>query len=341
MTCRSAQIRAFLADAGWETAKRTAFAGDASNRRYERLLRTRDGARAFLMDAAPSSGENVDAFVRIAKHLQAIGLSPPTILAQDIRHGLLLLEDLGDALFAAEIRKTPSREKELYLAAVGVLAEVHKHAAPTWIPAYTPDVMARCIAPVFDWYLAESSGAISQEKEACTAELETVLQNSPVTNPVLVLRDYHAENLLWLPDRHGVKRVGILDFQDAVRGHPVYDLVSLLEDARRDVGEPTRSAAIRRFAALTGQKEADILKEMAAQGAQRNLRILGVFARLCIKSGRPAYVGLLPRVWHHLMRDLSHPALADLRQIVMRTLPAPTPETIKRLKARCPEHRNP
>ncbi len=152
---------------------------------------------------------------------------------------------------------------------------------------------------------------------------------------MLVQRDYHAENLLWLPERDGAARVGLLDFQDAAAGHPAYDLVSLLEDARRDVTQATVAAAKAHYLALTGFDPAQFDLAYAAMGAQRNLRILGVFARLSLHFGKPGYVDLIPRVWDHLRTDLAHPSLAELRGLVQAALPDPSVAKLQELKDRC------
>ncbi|MCX7646222.1 MAG: phosphotransferase [Rhodobacteraceae bacterium] len=334
---RAAAAVAFLAAAGWGDARRTPLAGDASMRRYERLTRP-DGSRAVLMDAPPGAGEDVAAFARIAGHLAAIGLSPPAILAGDIPGGFLLLEDLGDALFSRVVATAPEREAALYAAAADVLAEVQRHAAPPGLPRLDAATMPEQAAIAFDWYLAGATGrpAPSDARAAFVAALGEALERlAPVgPEPVLILRDYHAENLIWLPDRQGPARVGLLDFQLAHVGHPGYDLVSLVEDARRDVSAAAREAAIAAFVAATGRGRAALDAALAVLGAQRHLRILGVFARLALRDGKTRYLGLLPRVWGQLRGALSHPGLADLARATA-PLPAPDPALLARLEASC------
>ena len=150
---------------------------------------------------------------------------------------------------------------------------------------------------------------------------------------MVVLRDYHAENLIWLPERSGAARVGLLDYQDALEGPPAYDLVSLLEDARRDTSAELRDAMIRQYCEATGQSEAAILAQSALCGAQRNLKILGLFVRLSQTAGKHAYLDLLPRVWGHLQRNLAHPALADLQTWVTTNVPPPDPQKLKKVCA--------
>lgn len=330
---RAEAAEAFLKDAGWGAAVRGPLAGDASNRRYERLWR--QGQTAVLMDADPAKGEDVRPFVAIARHLSSLGLSAPAILAEDAAGGFLLLEDLGDALFARVVRDDPGQEEPLYLAAAEVLAALHAAPAPDGLAPYRPQ-MPELAALAVDWYAAGARTLVADGARAALAEAlaEALDRLAPVTRPVLVQRDYHAENLIWLPDRSGPARVGLLDFQDARAGHPAYDLVSIVEDARRDVSPAVRAACVRRYLDLTGGTEEALDAAMAALGAQRNLRILGVFARLSMHYGKPGYVDLIPRVWAHLQGDLAHPGLAQVRMWA-GILPPPTPERLQRIRDLC------
>ncbi|MEM8958210.1 MAG: phosphotransferase [Pseudomonadota bacterium] len=344
MTPRAARISAFLEASGWGDATRAALTGDASNRRYERLLRSpgansKDG-RAVLMDAPPEKGEDTRPFVRIARHLRALGLSAPAIRAEDSAAGLLLLEDLGDDLYARVVLEGRVDETELYAAAVDALIALHDHSPPHGLRDYDPDLMAEKAALAGQWYAGGSApqAAVSPDHPAARTLADSItplLHRHAADATVLILRDYHAENLLWLPDREGVARVGLLDFQDALAGHPAYDLVSLLEDARRDVPAPLQAAMLAHYIDATGTDEDAFRRAYALLGAQRNLRILGVFARLSLHYGKPHYADLIPRVWGHLQHDLSHPDLADLKHAVDRTLPPPDDERLDLLKARC------
>ncbi|TCO73413.1 aminoglycoside phosphotransferase family protein [Rhodovulum euryhalinum] len=331
---RAGIIAAFLSQAGWCGAERRPLAGDASNRRYERV--TRDGRTAVLMDAPAERGEDVGPFLAIARHLSGLGLSAPAILAEDRQAGLLLLEDLGDDLFARVAARDPGQEETLYAAAVDLLADLHRAPPPDGLGRYDAATMARLACLPFEWYLPGADGdAPKGAVEAFRAELETALtRHAPPS--VLILRDFHAENLIWLPDRRGVARVGLLDFQDALVGHPAYDLVSLLEDARRDVGDDLQARMRARYIAAAGVEPDTFARAYALLGAQRNLRIIGVFARLCLRDGKPGYLRMLPRVWGHLMRDLAHPDLGALRARVLGLLPPPDPSLLDRIARRCP-----
>lgn len=336
MTDRRACITAFLARAGWSDAATAPLAGDASNRRYLRLTGGPGGQGAVLMDAPPGRGEDVRPFIRIARHLAGLGLSAPAILAQDAEAGLLLLEDLGDAIFARVLEASPELENSLYSGATDLLIALHDRPLPRPIAAYDPATMTALAALAFDWYRLGTAGDLGATlKDQFCAVLEPLLTHHAAPTDVLILRDYHAENLLWLPDRGGLARIGLLDFQDALAGHRAYDLVSLLQDARRDVPARIEEAMLARYVAATGQDADGFVIAYRLLGAQRNLRILGVFARLCLRDGKPRYVDLIPRVWTHLRRDLDHPALASLRQALSGALPAPTPSTLARLKDQC------
>lgn len=329
------RIQAFLAEAGWGDAKRAALAGDASNRRYERL--NRSGGSTVLMVAPPEKGEDVRPFIAITRHLRRAGLSAPEIFAADEAVGLLLLEDLGDDLFARVLARGAAPERLLYTCATDLLVELHRHAPPADLAAYDSTTMAKLAALALDWYLPGATGAPCPDdhKAVFLGEIETALSFEADRSPVLIQRDYHAENLIWLPQRTGVRRVGLLDYQDAMLGHPAYDLVSLLQDARRDVPTGLQDDMIAHYLTRTGLEETPFRTAYAALGAQRNLRILGVFARLSLHFGKPAYTALIPRVWAHLQADLAHPALGGLRAVLDPLLPPPDADVLQRIKDQC------
>jgi aminoglycoside/choline kinase family phosphotransferase len=330
---RQARLAAFLAEAGWGRADRQHLAGDASDRRYERLHL--GSATTVLMDNAPGGADDPGAFARMAAHLRDLGLSAPKVLAQDLDQGFLLLEDLGDDLFARLLQVDPARETALCAAAVDVLSHLQGRPAPAGLPALTAADWAEAAVFALDWYAFAATGR-KPDPAAFRATLGKALRTHADGPRVLILRDFHADNLLWLPDRTGPGRVGLLDFQLGQMGQPGYDLVSLLQDARRDVAPATEAAMIARFTAASGADPGAFGAAYATLGAQRALRILGVFARLCLVAGKPGYLALIPRVWGQLQRNLAHPALADLRTICDAVLPEPTPELLQVIARQCP-----
>ncbi|WP_299650825.1 aminoglycoside phosphotransferase family protein [uncultured Tateyamaria sp.] len=323
----------FLQHTGWDGAHRVLVAGDASNRKYERL--TQAAQTRILMDAPPEKGEDVRPFVNITSYLRKAGLSAPEVHAQDDANGFLLIEDLGDDLFARVIEQDPTREMPLYEAAVDVLLDLHQ-APPPDLPRYDADVMTEAASLAFDWYQRGVRGSVNTNaRNAFGTAMRAALQPLDAAPAVLIQRDYHAENLIWLPDRSGARRVGLLDYQDAMLGHPAYDLVSVLQDARRDVSPSVQSAMMDRYIAGSGTNDSAFRDAYALLGLQRNLRILGVFARLSLSYGKPHYVDLIPRVWHHIETNLGHPAAAHIAPLIRAELPDPTPTILQSLKNQC------
>lgn len=313
-------------------ARRQAMTADASSRFYERLYGPGDNT-AILMNAPPETNEPVDIFVAIAEVLLGYGYSAPRILARDYADGLLLIEDLGDDLYARICRSRPQLEVPLYEAAVDLLTDLSGQPQPGSLPPYSDAVYRREAGLLPDWYLRAATGGVAPGEAAEFLDLVSAACAAVAPfEPVLVLRDYHAENLLWLPDRRGVARVGLLDFQDALLGHPVYDLVSLLEDARRDTDASLQRAMKQRYIAGTSVDAADFHYAYCAIGAQRNLKIIGIFARLFLRDGKAGYLDLIPRVWGHLRRDLAHPGLPDLRRWVDRNVPEPTAQILNAIR---------
>lgn len=323
----------FIAATDWAGATRKPLAGDASNRRYERLHL--DGRTAVLMDAPREKGEDIRPFMRIARFLRDAGLSAPALLAEDTEHGFLLLEDLGDDLFARVIPREPALEQSLYEAATDALIHLHQFSPPDDVKPYDANIMLEMAALAWRWYLGGALGEDSASETAFRTAFAPILRAHVDDASVLIQRDYHAENLLWLPDRVGPARVGLLDFQDAMKGHPAYDLVSVLQDARRDVPPAVEEAMITRYIAATGAEEGAFRAAYAVLGVQRNLRILGVFGRLSLMNGKPGYVDLIPRVWNLLLRDLKHPALLPVANLITKALPAPTSDILARLREKC------
>lgn len=334
MTNRAQHIDAFLASTQWQSASRAPLAGDASSRKYLRLGPNADGIPAVLMDADPALGNDVAPFVQITNVLRDMNLSAPKIYAADEPLGLLLIEDLGDALLARVVAADPSMESELYTAATDVLLDLHSRPQPE-LPPYDTELMTDRAVLAYDWYAAHSGTPASQTARAEFVQAMSDLLDGIGAPSVLIQRDYHSENLLWLPDRKGTARIGLLDYQDALLGHPAYDLVSLLKDARRDVTPATENAMIAHYIAQSDWEDANFRNAYHRLGLQRNLRILGVFARLSLHFGKAHYVDLIPRVWEFILRDLKEPANASIADILTRDLPAPTDAILKGLKDKC------
>ncbi len=308
---RLEQIREFLSRSGYKDAELHPLPGDASFRRYIRIRK--DGQTAMLMDAPPEK-EKIRPYVAIADYLCRAGYSAPLLLAQDVPGGLLLLEDLGDDSFTSLLKARGGMEQELYAAAIDVLAQWRGEKTMS-LPAYSEALLMQETSLFADWYLPQILGR--QEAAALRPEYmalwQSILAQAPLASGTWVHRDYHADNLMWLPDRAGVKRVGLLDFQDGVTGDAAYDVVSLLEDARRDVSAPLADAMLERYIAAAGVDKEQFMTAYAVLGTQRNSKIVGIFSRLAARDGKFAYLQYLPRVWRHLGRDLAHPALADLK----------------------------
>jgi aminoglycoside/choline kinase family phosphotransferase len=309
----------FLASCGWEGARIEPLAGDASFRRYFRILHD-DGRQAVLMDAPPPH-EDPRPFVAVAEWLGSIGLSAPDLLARDLDQGLLLLGDFGDDRLRERLDVEAEREADLYEIATDVLVHLHRYPPMPGLPVHGLDQWLDELALFTDWY-APAVG-LDVDAAAYRAAWREVL--GPIASdglgPVTVLRDYHAENIMLVPGRSGVAQFGLLDFQDALAGHPAYDLASVLEDARRDVSPQIERAMIDRYLASSADP---VAFEAAywALAAQRNTRILGVFVRLWKRDGKPGYRKFQPRMWGLLERDLAHPSLGPVKDWFDANVPA-------------------
>ncbi len=312
----------FARRAGWGDAAERLLAGDASFRKYFRL--TCGGGTAVVMDA-PAPQEDVRPFVRIGKHLLSLGLSAPEIWAEDTANGFLLLEDLGDDTFSRVLARGGD-EAALYARATDVLVALHQapdHAMLPGLGGYTGEALIDAAMLLPEWYLPEASGKPTSEEDTADyrAAWRQCLAALPPTAASLLLRDYHKDNLLWLPSRPGVQACGLLDFQDAQQGHPSYDLVSLIEDARRDVSPVVHEACLARYVGATGLDDKDFRIGMALMAAQRHARIIGLWIRLLRRDGKPEYLQHMQRCWRMFERALKHEALAPLRRWVDRLLP--------------------
>lgn len=295
----------FLARVGWANARIEPLAGDASFRRYFRVFV--GDRRAVLMDAPPPH-EDPRPFIAIARHLTDTGFAAPEILAEDLAAGLVLIEDFGDARMRELVDAGDVDETNTYAATVALLAELHRHpAAP--VPPYSREVLHREAALFTEWYCP--AVGLDVDVAGYTAACDKAFDRIDDVTPVTVLRDYHAENIMLRDGLTGHAHLGLLDFQDALAGHPAYDLVSMLQDARRTVPEGVETAMLVEY-----QKRANpgpaFLDSYAILGAQRNAKIVGIFTRLWKRDGKPRYLDFMPRVWAYLERDLAHPALAEV-----------------------------
>jgi tRNA threonylcarbamoyl adenosine modification protein YjeE len=344
-------IRRFLEASGFGEAERQRIQGDASTRSYERL--TRDGQTYILMnsprrpdgppvrDGKPYSAiahlaEDVSAFVAMANALRGRGYSAPAIVHADLAAGLLIIEDFGNGVVVEGTPPAPIEER--YGIAADFLAALHQEEVPDTLPVpkhasyklprYDMDAMLIEAELLLDWYLPRMQREVSASARETYLRLWREALALTLERPATwVLRDFHSPNLMWLPERRGLARLGLLDFQDAVMGHPAYDLASLLQDARVDVPETMEIALLSRYTRarrLANSKfdAPEFAQLYATLAAQRASKILGIFARLDRRDGKPQYLRHMPRVWGYLQRSLEHPALAPLKTWYAANVPA-------------------
>jgi hypothetical protein len=300
---------AFLAAAGFGAAGREALPADASFRRYTRLHR---GPRPALLMDAPPPQEDVRPFLHVAAHIARIGLSAPEVIAADPASGFVLLEDFGTRTVAGLLDEGAD-PAPLYRDAAETLAALHAAPPPDGLPAWDAARMAETAAATFlDWWWPETFGA--KPSDAVTRDFHAAIHAmlAPFAARGFVHRDYFPANLMPL-DRPAPRRMGVLDFQDAALGHPAYDLVSLVEDARRDVEDAVREEAIALYLDRSGADAAAFRAAMAAMAAQRHLRVAALWVRLARRDGKWHYLSHGPRCWALLDRALRHPAAAPLR----------------------------
>ncbi|MBC6416678.1 MAG: phosphotransferase [Rhodospirillales bacterium] len=318
---------AFLRAAGWGRAERRLLAADASFRQYDRLQQ--GGLSAVLMDALPDK-EPGEAFLTVAAILREMGLSAPRVLAADTASGFVLLEDLGDTTFSRLLAEGAD-EARLYRLAIDLLVALQRRWHPCYAARLQPYDEARLLAEVrllVDWYLPAVSGRPTEPAVAASylQAWRGLLTGPAASREVLVLRDYHIDNLLCLPDRSGVAACGLLDFQDALLGPAAYDLVSLLQDARRDIAPDLAEAMRQRWQeALPERDPAADTAAYACLGVQRSVKIAGIFTRLDRRDGKSRYLAHLPRVFRLIRQGLAEPALAPLAAWFDRHLPLADP----------------
>lgn len=307
---------AFLAEAGWGEAAIVPLAGDASFRRYFRVID--GGRRAVLMDAPPPH-EDPRPFIAIAERLATDGFAAPQILARDLDLGLVLIEDFGDLRVKEHLDAAPDEEMAVYARAVDLLADLHRLPAAD-VPPYDRAVYQREAGLLTEWYCPAAGLDVDATAYAAAWDAVLPIVERSASRPVTVLRDYHAENIM-LIERTAAHGLGLLDFQDALAGHPAYDLVSLLQDARRDVSQGVEAAMLARYKAAAAAPD-DFDAAYAVLGAQRNAKIIGIFTRLWKRDGKPRYLSYLPRMWALLERDLAHPALGPVADWFAANIPA-------------------
>ena len=296
-------------------------AGDASFRRY---IRVKHPTGSYMLMDAPPEKEDVRPFVSVCNSLTDAGFSAPHIIGSDEAAGFLLLEDLGDDTFSQLLRADIANEDEYYTAAVDMLASWHMGALPVGaLPAYDTALLMREILLFPNWFLPQllDGNALAEAQQSYENLWQEILQSAPLEINQFVHRDYHADNLMWLPERSGAQRVGLLDFQDAVAGDAAYDLVSLLEDARRDVPPVLAQKMLAHYLQKTGADAKRFSFAYALLAAQRNSKIVGIFTRLAARDGKQHYLDFLPRVWSHLVHDAEHPELGALKEWLNRYVP--------------------
>jgi aminoglycoside/choline kinase family phosphotransferase len=323
---RAQRMAAFLTAAGWGDANLAPMSADASFRRYVRLHL--DGQSTLVMDAPPAH-EDVRPFVRVDTHLRGLGFSAPDILSEDTENGFLLLEDFGDATFT-NLLKSGGDEEALYALATDVLIALHalesQTVTPDWLPPYNDQRLRDEAVLLLDWFMPAQGLNVSTEArsafERIWLDLFAYVHVGPRT---LVLRDFHVDNLMHLPDRPGVKACGLLDFQDALAGHPAYDVMSLLQDARRDIAPALQARMMERYTDalnIHGQARTDFDRAYAILAAQRHAKVIGIFTRLDRRDAKPHYLKHIARLWRLLEHALSHPALSDMKTWMDTHIPA-------------------
>lgn len=322
---RLMQLASFIRDTDWAHARIAPLAGDASARRYFRL--TGEQGRAVLMD---DPAGDVGRFVAMTGWLQDQGFGAPRIFARDMEAGFLLLEDLGDDLVARVLERDAGMARPVYDRITDFLLDLHRRPVPGFVASLDGSRLAEQVGLFAEWYPQAAGVSADGAMEIAPLIARLHAELAADVPPVLSLRDFHAENLIW---REGAP-LGLIDYQDAVSCHPAYDLVSVLQDTRREVPAEFEAAYISRYLSVSGMDEDRFRAAYALLGTQRNLRVIGIFTRLCIRDGKPRYLAFMPHIWGYILRNVSHPALAPLAEII-RDLPAPDASVTERIRRQC------
>jgi aminoglycoside/choline kinase family phosphotransferase len=320
---RMIALEKFVKESGWGKADLFPLKGDASFRRYTRLIMGE--RRALLMDA-PKPHENIDVFLDMTAHLKGLGCRVANIYAEDRVQGFAILEDFGDYTFKRLLLDGDFDETALYLQAVDVLKHIHRHKDATSldIPLYDMDALLREVNLLADWFIPQALGneLSSDQKVRFNALWQDALKDIAADHSVLVLRDYFVDNLMLADGNGALATCALLDYQDALLGSPAYDLVSLIEDARRDISPEVRRAALAHyFEGNDGIDRLKMLEAISILGAQRHAKVLGIFTRLSVRDGKHQYLDHLPRVQRLFVRSLSSPRLSELREFMYEVMP--------------------
>lgn len=318
---RDLLIDSVLQKWGFENYSRVKLQADASFRKYE-ILKAEE--KDFILMDAPPEYEDVKPFIQKAKILINMGLRAPEVYYSDIENGILLIENFGNKKFNTEVEKSKNIEEYLYKNALDILVYIAKQPCSDKVAEYDSKVLLREANLFTEWYLKYNGNYESQELAEILKEYEDIVlelaSNLKFKNEVFVLRDYHADNLMILDEGRELKSLGLLDFQDGLKGNIAYDVVSLLEDARRDVNKNLQQDMINYFCEKTGVNKNDFLNDYYILGAQRNLKILGIFTRLCYRDNKKHYLNFIPRVMEYLKGDIEHTACKRLKEFLIKFL---------------------
>ena len=298
---------------------RKSFASDASFRKYERIS-INDGKKSYILMDAPPDKEDIKPFIKIDELLYGYGLSAPEIFFSDVENGFILMEDFGDNLFNKII--TPDNQEKLYKLALQILIEIKNNIIDLRdIKPYTKEILIKESELFIDWFLPLHNNFSEEKIEDLRLQFNSLiremLDSLELFEDNLILRDYHADNLIYIDNYEGLQKAGLLDFQDAVSGNPAYDVVSLLEDARRDVSKDFREKMLEYYIEVSGYFPERFEPDYRKLGIQRNLKILGIFSRLKVRDGKSNYISMIPRVKNYIFDNLEHKELENIKDFLI------------------------